>query len=54
LGWLTALLVAGQLPYRTLLIVRPNWSPRITPIGRTIGWFVIAALLVNWLIGGVG
>jgi hypothetical protein len=53
LGWLMALFVAAQFPYRTLLLMRPEWRPRITPIGRTIGWILIAMLLVNWLTGGV-
>ena len=49
LGWLLALAVAAQIPYRTHAL----WEVRSRIVRRTwptwFGNFLIAALLINWL-----
>ncbi len=53
LGWLVALLVLLQFPYRALCLRYPNrvWLPKPWP--QLLGWGLILALVVNWMIGFV-
>jgi hypothetical protein len=48
IGWLIALLVVCQIPYRLLALWRPELTVR--PLwGWTIGGIVVIALSVNWI-----
>jgi hypothetical protein len=54
-GWLMALAVVGQIPYRVcgLIETRTRIVPRTWP--AWLGYLLIASLIVNWLLkmGGV-
>lgn len=51
LGWLMALAVGLQFPYRIAGLRSPHGSPLGTSLPRTFAWTLIAVLIVNWIIG---
>jgi len=50
LGWLLALAVVAQLPYRLLGLATGNSAPLGTTFPRLCAWTLVVLLLVNWLV----
>ncbi|MBL9149219.1 MAG: DUF2752 domain-containing protein [Phycisphaerae bacterium] len=48
-GWLLALAVVAQIPYRIVALRTANGLPLGERIPRYFGYVLIAALVVNWL-----
>lgn len=48
-GWLLALTVAAQIPYRLVALRTGNAAPLGTTFPRIFGWTLIALLAINWL-----
>jgi hypothetical protein len=53
LGWLMALAVVLQIPYRLLSLRRRDRPLLPRPIPQVFGWCLIVALVVNWVAGMV-
>ncbi|MFN0195390.1 MAG: DUF2752 domain-containing protein [Planctomycetaceae bacterium] len=51
LGWVMALLIAVQIPYRLYLLFAEHDVIRDHPWIQRLGYAVIAALLLNWVYG---
>ena len=51
LGWLMALAIVTQFPYRVLCLARRDRQVVPKPVPKLIGWLLIAALIVNWVAG---
>ena len=49
LGWLLALAVVAQLPYRIVALARGDNAPLGTTFPRLFGWTLVVLLFVNWL-----
>ncbi len=49
IGWLLALTVAGQIPYRLVALCGGNPAPLGTAFPKFFGWTLLALLAVNWL-----
>ncbi|HIQ20041.1 MAG TPA: DUF2752 domain-containing protein [Planctomycetes bacterium] len=54
LGWLMALAVLLQFPYRTVALASRNPRPLGTRLPQFFGWGLIALLVLNWLAGVFG
>lgn len=50
LGWLMLLLVASQIPYRIYALRTQGDTPSQSRWPNWIAYFMIAALLINWLL----
>ncbi len=51
LGWLIALLVVAQVPYRLVEIARPRRRPRGAALPRWLLFMLLVAFLGNWVVG---
>ncbi|MFT3784536.1 MAG: DUF2752 domain-containing protein [Tepidisphaeraceae bacterium] len=51
LGWLVALFIAGQIPYRVAALLGWTMSARYA---LWLLWGVLGALVVNWVVGLMG
>lgn len=49
-GWLAALLVLAQIPYRVWALNSPSGKPLGTRVPWIVLWTVIALLVVSWLV----
>lgn len=49
LGWLLALTIGGQIPYRLVALCTGNPAPLGVTFPRLFGWTLLALLAVNWL-----
>jgi len=50
LGWLLALAVVAQLPYRLVALATGKSAPLGTTFPRLCAWTLVVLLLVNWLV----
>jgi hypothetical protein len=50
LGWLLALAVCLQFPYRLTALATPHATPLGRNFPRACGWTLIALLFANWLV----
>lgn len=52
IGWVLALALLVQFPYRCLALCDPSWtvSPRFA---KVLGVFVVGVLIANWIYGGL-
>lgn len=53
LGWLLALAVVFQVPYRIVALSRRGEAAIGSRVGRWFGVFVVLALIVDWVLGPV-
>jgi hypothetical protein len=49
LGWLVALAVVLQIPYRALALKTGSDAPLGRSLPQILGWLLLVLLLVNWL-----
>jgi hypothetical protein len=49
-GWLLALAVVLQFPYRVVALRTQNGAPLGSSVPKMFGWLLIFALVANWLV----